>query len=189
MGTTIRTFIALELPADVIQQAEAIQDQLKRAGLKLRWVRAQHMHLTLRFLGDIAPERSTAVVAAMQQAAAQVGPLSLTIQGLGVFPGIRNPRILWIGLGGRTDALTELRQRLDDALAGDGFTRENKPFKAHLTLARIKEFVDSRFLLQAIEACAMFTPVSFQSEEMVLFRSDLRPNGPVHTPLARVGFA
>jgi RNA 2',3'-cyclic 3'-phosphodiesterase len=187
MGTTIRTFVALELPAEVVKQADAVQAELKRAGLRLRWVRTQHMHLTLRFLGDIAPERSTAVVAAMQRAAADVHPLTLTVQGLGVFPGIRKPRILWIGLGGQLDAVTALRQGLDDILAESGFVRENKPFKPHLTLARIKEPVDSRFFLQAIETCGRFAPVCFQVEEMVLFRSDLRPDGAVYTPLARVG--
>jgi len=188
MGTTIRTFIAIELPAAVIQQAEAIQGQLKRSGLRLRWVRAQHMHLTLRFLGEIAPERSVEAIAAMQRSVGEIRPLELYVQGLGVFPGIRNARVLWMGLGGQTDALAALRQGLEDVLAEKAFVRDNKPFKGHLTLARIKETIEARRLQQAIETCAVFTPVRFLAEEIVLFRSDLRPGGPIYTPLARVGF-
>ncbi len=189
MGTTIRTFIAIELPTDVIRRAEAIQEQLTHAGLRLRWVRPQRMHLTLRFLGDIASERIPEAAAAMQRAAGGIRRLELDAQGLGVFPGIRTPRVLWMGLGGQTGALAELRRRLDDALAGNGFAGDAKPFKGHLTLARIKEKIDGRLLLQAIEACAGFAPVRFQAAEMILFRSDLRPGGPTYTPLARVGFA
>jgi 2'-5' RNA ligase len=112
--------------------------------------------------------------------------LALFIQGMGVFPGIKRPRVLWIGLGGEVEALRQLNSRIEDELAGLGFARENRGFKAHLTLARFKEGVASRDLLQAFEALGNYTPEPFAAKHLVLYKSDLRPQGALYTPLAEV---
>jgi RNA 2',3'-cyclic 3'-phosphodiesterase len=186
MQETIRTFIAFELPDAVVQTAGALQLDLKTRGLKLRWVRPLNMHLTLKFLGEIPPDRTADVAQAMRQAARDASPLELIVQGMGVFPGLRKPRILWIGLGGQTDELKKMQADLEDELTALGFQRENRPFRAHLTLARIDRRIDAQQLLQGIQEVVGFEPRAFQASELILFKSDLRPQGPVYTPLARI---
>jgi 2'-5' RNA ligase len=186
MANTIRAFVALKLPADIIEHAAGLQAALKAKGLRLRWVKPQNIHLTLKFLGDIPAADAAMVGPAMQRASQGTPPLALFVQGMGVFPGIKRPRVLWIGLGGEVEALRQLNSRIEDELAGLGFARENRGFKAHLTLARFKEGVASRDLLQAFEALGNYTPEPFAAKHLVLYKSDLRPQGALYTPLAEV---
>lgn len=183
---TIRTFIAFELPEPVGRLAAGLQNNLRDLGLRLRWVRPQNIHLTLKFLGDILPGQVNDVVEAMTHAAKNTAPIDLSAQGMGVFPGIKKPRVLWIGMGGQTDCLAATVATLEKKLEEVGFPSERRPFRAHLTLARMKHAVDPRQLLRAIEQEGCFTPEPFQVTEMVLFKSDLRPQGAVYTPMARV---
>lgn len=185
MGDAIRTFIALPLPDHLVRLAGDLQSELKGLGLALRWVRPENIHLTLKFLGQIPSQRVAEVTGAMQAAGRETPPLSLTVQGMGVFPGIRAPKVLWVGLGGATDALGRLQGRLEECLTEVGFAPERRPFKAHMTLARIKARVDADRLLQGLQAAGGYAPRPFEVQEMVLYRSELRPRGAVYTPLAR----
>ncbi|RJQ67548.1 MAG: RNA 2',3'-cyclic phosphodiesterase [Desulfobacteraceae bacterium] len=186
MKETIRTFIAFELPAAIVQLAGALQTDLKAQGLNLRWVRPQNIHLTLKFLGEIAPARTADVAGAMRKALKAGAPFELRVQGMGVFPGLRKPRVLWIGLGGQTDALQKVYAGLEDELAALDFPKEDRPFKAHLTLARMDRRIDAQLLLQGIQAAGGFEPKTFQASELILFQSELKPQGAIYTPLARI---
>jgi len=186
MADTIRSFVALTLPADIIAHAAGLQSALKARGLRLRWVKPQNLHLTLKFLGDIPAADAGDVGVAMQRASQGAAPLALAVQGMGVFPGIRRPRVLWIGLGGQVEALQSLYARIEDALADLGFAREKRGFKAHLTLARFKARVAPVDLLQAFEELGNYAPKPFAAKHLVLYKSDLRPQGAVYTPLTEV---
>lgn len=185
MAAKIRTFIALELPDQIIRLVAALQTELKGRGLRLRWVRSQNMHLTLKFLGDTPTDHTPAIAAAVQSAAKCAAPLQLTVQGMGVFPGIRRPRVLWTGLGGQVDLLQQLHGGLEEQLEGLGIAREKRSFKAHLTLARIKAPLDTQVLIQAIEGAGGFVSEPFQIREVVLFQSELHTQGARYTALAR----
>jgi len=186
MADTIRAFVALTLPAGIIEHAAGLQSALKAKGMRLRWVKPQNLHLTLKFLGDIPAADAANVGPAMQRASQGTLPLALTVQGMGVFPGIKRPRVLWIGLGGQVEELQQLYSRIEDELAGLGFARENRGFKAHLTLARFKEGVAPHDLLQAFEELGNYAPKPFAAKHLVLYKSDLRPQGAVYTPLTEV---
>lgn len=182
----MRAFIAFELPPAITRLAADLQACLQRQRLKLRWVRPGNIHLTLRFLGEIPSEQSADVAQAMRLAATGGAPIQISAQGMGVFPGLRKPRVLWMGLGGQTELLARAVECLEAQLAPLGIPREDRPFKAHLTLARVQKALDARLLQEALEACGGFTPQAFMAAEMVLFQSDLRPQGVIYTPLARV---
>lgn len=186
MTDTIRTFIAFELPGHIVRLAEALQQDLKNAGLKLSWVQPRNIHLTLKFLGNVSKEHIDGIPLAMQKASQGRPPMVLTVQGMGVFPGLRRPRVMWIGLGGETEALIQLQVALDTGLADLGFEKEKRPFKAHLTLARMPDRVDAGLVLRAIEAKGDFISKPFACNELVHFQSDLQPRGAVYTPLAKV---
>lgn len=186
MEKTIRTFIASALPVETIDFATGLQNRLKQGGLSLKWVKPDNMHLTLKFLGDITPGQSCTVLEAMQIVGERHASLALTVQGMGVFPGIRKPRVLWIGLGGEIDQLGQLHTQLEDTLAESGFKKENRRFNAHLTIARISKPLDSGHLLDILQAEGRYSPIPFAMRELVLFKSDLRPQGAVYTPLGTV---
>jgi len=184
MEKPIRTFIAFELPADMVQLVAELQRLLEAESLNLRWVRPRNIHLTLKFLGEMPPDRVDAVAVAMQAAACAVPPLALTAAGMGLFPNTRRPRVLWVGLGGQIDGLHQLQARLEAQLAPLGFGPQRRPFKAHLTLARINPMLDHGHVVRAIEKVGQFAPKPFQASELVLFQSDLRPQGAIYSPLA-----
>ena len=186
MGATLRVFVAFKLPDEIIGHARALQAALKDLGLKLRWVKPQNLHLTLKFLGDIPAAETEAVGAGVKAAAGDKAALDLTVQGMGVFPGIKRPRVLWIGFGGEVDRLKQLQSSIEDQLEAVGYRREKKGFKAHLTLARIKGGVAPDRLLRAIEAVGNFSPRPFTARNLILYKSDLRPAGAIYTPLDNI---
>lgn len=186
MGNTLRAFIAIPLPPEVIELAADLQLRLKSGGLKLRWVRWQGMHLTLKFLGDIPESQVDDLGSAMQRAGRGFGSVDLAVQGMGVFPGIKRPRVLWLGIGGETERLARLHGRLHAELEQIGIAREKRPFRAHLTLARAKRAVNARLLLDTMQTEGQYAARPFQARQMVLYQSDLRPQGAVYTARANV---
>lgn len=187
MAKTLRAFIAIELPETISREMAAIQRQLKAYDLKLRWVNVHNIHLTLKFLGDIAPANVDNIVHAIHAAAGHVSAFELMVQGLGVFPGIRRPKVLWTGLGGDTERLKHLQHDLEDSLALHGFSKEKRAYKGHLTLGRFKGPVDPADLVRIMEAEGLFKPLILPVDEIVLMQSRLTPDGAVYSPLARVG--
>lgn len=182
----MRTFIALPLPAGVIAMLAETQRRLKDHGIAIRWVRPENIHLTIKFLGEIPTERIEALTRAMQVVGSRFQPLSLTAGGVGVFPGIKRPRVLWAGLQGDIEALGALYRALDRGLWEIGFPSEKRSFKGHLTLGRIKKRIDSRLLGHAMADVGSIQSDVFKADEMILFRSDLKPQGAVYTEIERV---
>jgi 2'-5' RNA ligase len=177
---TIRCFIAVELPREVRDALHETGRALVRDVRAARWVKPDSMHLTLKFLGDTPAEIIPDISHAMQDAASQTGSFELATDALGAFPNPRKARVLWAGLSGGTDTCSALHQRIETAMARLGFTRETRPFRAHLTLAR---FRDPALVPQSI----LDSPVPhirFPVKRVVLFQSELDPRGAIYTPLA-----
>jgi 2'-5' RNA ligase len=143
-----------------------------------RWVRPEGVHLTLRFLGDTPPERVEGLRPPLAAAAAACPPLEARVTELGTFPGPgRPPRVLWLGIALPSPALS-LQAECERAAVGVGFPPEERPFRAHLTLARFRE----RVLRPALPPVDLgIIPL----DTLALVRSELRPGGAVYTPIAR----
>lgn len=184
MPSPLRAFVAVEIPAEVLAALEAAQSELRRR-LRARWVRPGSMHLTLKFLGDIPAARVASVAEAVQAAAGGNTGFSLTASGIGVFPSIRRSRVIWAGFSGHTGLLSDLQRSLEERLAALGFPREERPFRAHLTIGRFSEAVDPEQMAEVLNSFDARPFGEFAVEELVLFRSDLQPKGPVYTALAR----
>lgn len=182
---TLRAFVAAELPADLLKALEAVQAELGQRGLRARWTRPGNLHLTLKFMGDIPADRVPIAAAALRAAAAEHDAFELTAEGIGVFPGMRRPRVLWAGLSGAIAALEGLQREVDDRLAASGFEREPRSFHGHLTLGRFGEGALGGALADAMSAYSTQRFGSFEVREVVLFQSDLQPGGAVYTALAR----
>jgi 2'-5' RNA ligase len=183
MSGTIRTFIALELPPAVISLFQEVQQDLKRLKIRARWVRPENIHLTLKFLGDVNPDDIDKIGTAMACAAIDCLPVTVSVRGIGVFPGIKRPRVIWVGLGGETPALFALQSRLEQELAGAKFPKDKRSFKAHLTLGRIKRTANPAVIRQMLTNYAKLSSEEFTFNQIILFKSDLKPSGAVYSKL------
>ncbi len=184
MDEKIRTFIAINLPDPVLGAIAGVQETLKRSGLKMRWVRREGMHLTLKFLGDIDRNHVEDIRGAMERSTRAFSPFTLRGEGVGVFPDFTRPRVAWVGVSGDIETLRSLQRELDSQLNGLGFEKEKRPFKGHLTLGRVKGSLDRTRLKEALFALEDFSTQPFEVKALILFQSDLRPDGAVYTRLA-----
>lgn len=184
MSEKLRAFIAISLPESVLQAIVNAQKTLKDSGLKIRWVKKEGIHLTIKFLGDIERDHVESIHSAMQRATQAFSPLVLQGEGLGVFPDLKRPRVVWAGVSGDVKRLRALQGELEARLAGLGFPKEKRSFKGHLTLGRIKGRMDGVKLGEALRALGDFRTTTFTAQSLVLFQSDLRPDGAVYSRLA-----
>ena len=125
MGEKLRAFIAISLPEPVLQGIVTAQETLKRSGLKIRWVRKEGIHLTLKFLGDIDRDDVEKISEAMERATGSFSPFTLWAEGIGVFPNLRRPRVAWVGVSGDIEILRALQRDLESQLSGLGLPRRS----------------------------------------------------------------
>ncbi|MBW2086711.1 MAG: RNA 2',3'-cyclic phosphodiesterase, partial [Deltaproteobacteria bacterium] len=149
------------------------------------WVRPQAVHLTLKFLGQLAEEIIDPLAEAVSRVVGTYPALHLTFARTGVFPSRRRPRVAWVGLDGDLDALASLQKEIEAQAAEFGFAKEKRPFNPHLTLGRIRSNQNREELLYALDRLEP-RPLAFTAREVVLFRSDLKPSGAIYTPLRRL---
>jgi 2'-5' RNA ligase len=185
----MRTFIAIELPQPITLALGNVLETLKSFNLNIRWMRPENIHLTLKFLGDTPPEAVDPISRILSESVRNYSPISLSAKGGGAFPGIKNPRVIWVGPSGQVPRLKTLQQTLAENLAALGFEKEKRTFKGHLTLGRIKVPVDPVKLNAALNAIMDFETEPFLVDRIFLFQSDLKPNGPVYTKIASAALA
>jgi len=173
----MRLFVAINLPPDLRTSLWAATGDLRKAGLPVRWVGAAQLHLTMSFLGEVSERQSAQVLEAVRIAASRGGPIALHVHGVGAFPSLRNPRVVWIGLQA-TPELAELHERLAGRLEEAGFDRDGRPFHPHVTLGRIKRGVHRSELreLEPLAGSVRFQD-SFSAETVDLMRSQLGSGG------------
>lgn len=184
----IRAFIAIEIPVSVKEAMAKAANELDRGWKDVSWARPESTHLTLKFLGDIESKRIDEIEAALKVSAIGTSPLALRAAGVGGFPNLKNPRVIWVGIAGNEE-LADLQKRIDERLGVLGFERDEKKFHPHLTLCRIKSFRDAKELGRIAEAYRGDFSVDFKVESFVLFRSVLKPKGAEYTALRRINLA
>jgi 2'-5' RNA ligase len=183
---TIRAFIAIEMPPMVVDIVQRSQQVLRRGGIRLAWVRPENVHLTLRFLGDIAADAVDRIRDVLEETARETSPFSLCVKGAGAFPGIARPRVLWLGLDGQLQPMAALYRRLSEKLSGLGIAGEKRPFRGHLTIGRVKGRPDIRLLKERMTELEHVESTLFPADSLCLFKSDLTPGGAVYTSLVKV---
>jgi 2'-5' RNA ligase len=186
MDNTIRAFIAFELPEKITSQIRGVQEGIKAHKFKIKWVQPQNIHLTLKFLGNIPASDTFKIQNAISEAVKGVEPILLAAKGIGVFPDLKRPRVLWVGIAGRKKALIGLYQALEESLEAIGFPKESRPFKGHLTLGRIRGKIISKRLVHVMDEFIDFETETFEANQIILFQSERLPSGAVYTKLASV---
>lgn len=170
----MRTFVALNLPQEERTRLYAALEPLRERSLPVRWVDSDALHLTVKFLGDTEGAAVAAVDEVLKNAAARRSPSILRIGRLGAFPSLRRANILWVGVVGDTE-LTALQRELEPALSRLGFPREQRPFRPHITIGRIRSGtkpIDIERVSGLLEYDAMIT-----IESVELMQSVMGPGG------------
>ncbi|MEE8219131.1 MAG: RNA 2',3'-cyclic phosphodiesterase [bacterium] len=183
---TIRAFIAVDVPPPVQEALGELQRAMEEAGLKARWIRPQDVHVTLAFLGNVPAEQVPELRAAMEEAAQGAGPMEVRVGGVGAFPNERWPRVIWVGFEEPTGGLAALHKRLEAALVPLGYEPEDRPFRPHLTVARIKVPARAGRVVHALEAHKDVDFGKITIDRIVLYQSTLKPTGPAYTVLEEV---
>jgi 2'-5' RNA ligase len=188
----VRCFIAIELTEELKRGLRELQAQLKAASqAPVKWVEPENIHLTLKFLGNVASGRIEEIAQAMTEAVRGTSPFSLEVRELGVFPNPRRVQIVWVGLGGEVEKLTILKQRIESGLSILGFAPENRRFTPHLTLARLRDRAtpQEREKMGQTIAETEFAGGSFTVKSVKLMKSQLTPEGPIYSQLSSAALA
>jgi 2'-5' RNA ligase len=183
----VRTFIALPLPADAHEMLEELQRPMLDLGADVRWTPIESVHLTVKFLGEIEHSVLPPLTDAIRRVAADSGRFSVRLHGVGAFPNLRAPNILWCGIQGDMERLQALQQGVESACAKLGFPPEERPFAPHLTLGRVRSRRNLRPLLNCIRINSLLECVT-GIERINLYQSSLSPRGAIHTILESFPF-
>ena len=196
----LRLFVAFALPSDVARRLRRIiaelrpHSQLGGGRNSVKWVDADKIHLTIKFLGATPPEKIDSIVSAvggaidsainqaLQNDETKDKPMIYSIESVGAFPNVKRPRVLWVNLDGDSQRLRNFVSNIEEALERIGFPKEKHSFKPHLTLGRVREREDVSALAKILESYK-FETIPVTLDRVVLFKSDLRPTGPIYTPL------
>jgi len=194
----VRCFVALDTPPALKEAVSALINRMRSSegGRKVKWVRPDGVHLTLKFLGDVPREQISEIEAAVSEAIKGLGTAAfdLSLGGLGQFGKPGAPRVIWLGLGGDRPTLNRLQQSVEKALNPLGFPPEERGFNPHLTLGRVPELgrEERAALSRLLERFANSPDVQFGRfpiHEAVLMESDRRPDGAVYTPIYHFPFS
>ena len=185
----IRSFIAIELPDELRLELGQLEARLKSAKQPwVKWVNPHSIHLTLKFLGNIAIDRTGEITRAMEEAAQAVPPFHLEVKDLGVFPNLKRVQVAWVGISGEVDKLNQLQQRIESNLARLGFAPESRPFTGHLTLARLRNraLLDERQRFGQLIASTRFEAGTIKVDAISLMRSQLTREGAIYSRISSV---
>lgn len=174
---TIRTFIAIKISRELEAAFETLMRSMKKNPGPVRWVNPQSIHLTLKFLGEITLAQVEEVCKGVEKAAAGIPPFSLKSGSKGAFPSPKRPRVFWIGLAEIGDQhLFDLQKNIEEEMALCGFPKEERVFKPHLTVGRVK---DSRGVetISNIFMEYQFPEIEFAAGEVLVMKSELTPQG------------
>jgi 2'-5' RNA ligase len=185
-GTQWRVFCAFELPESLRSRIQSHVQKVREAvtDAAASWSRPENIHLTMKFFGNVDQAKALVISDVLARVAKEFSAVGIAVGGTGVFPRPSRPQVLWIGIDDRTGALAKLQKRLEDECAREGFPKEDRAFRPHLTIARIRNPHNANRLAEA-HLKLEFASVEVSLSELVLFRSELSPKGSKYTPISR----
>jgi 2'-5' RNA ligase len=181
----VRCFVALEIPGTLREHIGSMTGALRASGADARWVPAENLHLTLKFLGNVREEGLSDIRQQVAAAAALHGGFGVRFEGMGVFPGRRRPRVVWIGVS-EPLGIVRLQRDIQDNLALLGYLPEKRPYTPHLTLGRVRSQRGIDSMLWEIDALRDTGFGEFRANSVSLMKSELRPSGAEHACLHEI---
>lgn len=185
--SVIRAFIAINISPEIAQRLNVISGELQQMlrGVPIRWVPVENIHITLKFLGDVSESNLDLLKEMLEAEVARHPQLEISAGELGAFPSIRRPRVLWVNVQAPPE-LVALQRGIDNEAARLGYDREERAFSPHLTLGRVSRNAnssDARRISEVLEKYVVGYIGAARIREVILYRSDLYPNGAVYTPI------
>ena len=186
----MRAFVAIEIPRDIRHRIHDLIEVLRRSAADVRWSRPDGLHITLKFLGEVAAPKVPEVESRLRSVRLNNGalPMPIQVQGSGYFPNERSPRVIWLGIHAGP-ALAAMASQIDEALLPCGFDKEKRPFSPHLTLGRIREPGPLNAVREQLQQRAPLEMGSFSPQEFFLYESKLAPGGSVYRKVSRFPLA
>jgi 2'-5' RNA ligase len=180
----IRSFLAFELPPQIKEVLIDLFVKLKQSSLEVRWVRPEGIHLTVVFMGSVREEEISSINEVVGRVCSEYGPFTMTLNGMGCFPNNRNPRVLWLGVEGTLQRMSRFRDDIQRGLIPFGIKEEKRDFRPHLTLGRFKKPPKTTVGLEKLllEYKGLTSPAC-SLNELIFYKSELRPGGAVYTML------
>jgi 2'-5' RNA ligase len=181
----MRSFIAIAIPEHCKKLLDRLQHPLRESEADVRWTSIDNIHLTLKFLGEADPAAMPGLVERLRGVVSPLVPFSLRLHGVGGFPDLRHPRVIWCGIEGNIEKLKLLQAAIETACAQGGFPAEPRPFQPHLTLGRVR----GKRNLHRLLACIRISDDhegTFEVREIGLYQSTLTPHGSIYKMLAEL---
>ncbi len=182
----IRSFLAIEIPEDILRKIEKVQKDLKSSNADIKWVDPENIHITLKFFGNIEDSKIEPIIKTADKIIESYSPFSIKVRGVGSFPNLKTPRVIWIGVIDERGILSKFQDQLEKAFERLGFEAEKRPFHPHLTLGRMRSFKEKGDLIKRLERFQGDDFGEFKVEKVVLFKSELTRQGPIYTALEEV---
>jgi 2'-5' RNA ligase len=182
----IRSFLAVDLPMALRESMVIATMGIRTPAADVKWVRPEGIHLTLKFFGNIEEGQVEPIVNAVSGVITGQKPLTLKAEGIGAFPDLRRPQVIWIGMTGDIERLMVIQKNIEQVLSVLGFPAEDRPFIPHLTLGRVRYNKKSSGLASKIQGLKDINFTPFTVNELILYKSTLRPGGAIYTPLRRL---
>ena len=180
----IRTFVAVGLDEELRSGISAVAERVKKLAPNVKWVAPANLHVTLKFLGSVREDRIVRAQAAMDEVAGEFAAFEMSVSGLGVFPSPRRPRVVWVGIETGREQLIALGKAVEDRLVKAGFKKEDKPFKSHITIGRVREGRPVDGLVEALEGTDAAELGVQRVDSVIVMESVLRPEGPEYKPIS-----
>lgn len=182
----LRAFIAVELPLEIRQNVQRATSSLRRdTGSLIRWVALENMHLTLKFLGDTPSENVKVLTQLIHAQADSFNSFDIHLSGIGAFPGPKRPRVIYIGIQAPAE-LEAFQRQVESATRRLGYNAEERVFAPHLTIGRVRQHVsadEQQKIRRLLEASTIDSLGTARVNSVHLYKSDLKPNGPIYTKL------
>lgn len=179
----MRCFIAVDIPEMVKKEVMRATERARKSHRDLKWVEEENLHITLKFLGEVEREKIEKVKRVLDMITRAEAPFNLTTSEFGTFPKRGALRVFWLGIEGDLDEIKKLQERIEKELLKIGFDREDREFTPHLTLARAKRYSRERVTLDDLDLNEV-KGKSFRINEVVLYESILRPEGPLYKKIS-----
>ncbi|MEB3806389.1 MAG: RNA 2',3'-cyclic phosphodiesterase [Desulfurococcales archaeon] len=185
-GGRIRTFIAIDIEDPLLlSRIERLKDTIASTGVPMKLVETGNIHLTLRFIGEISRDRVDEIIESVLKPL-KGEPFEISLKGLGAFPSVNRPRVVWIGVEKGADVLKRLKEAIEDAMARIGFPRDRPGFVPHITLARIKGSRNLPLLVRVLNEYQDYEIGETTVYHVRLKKSTLTRSGPIYETLWEV---
>ncbi len=184
----LRSFIAIELTNELHEELRILQQELKKSDIYAKWVSPENIHLTLKFLGNVDTGQIEKIKNILEEISKETKPFYLNLSGIGAFPKLDYPRVLWVGIEEGKNETIEIANKLEDGLEKIGFQKENRSFSPHLTLARIKSSKNKDRLKTLVEQNAFISKNKVYVDKLTLFKSTLTPKGSIYSKIYEGSF-